>query len=180
MSSRKPSETNRTRKIAGSFKGKLSSLFNLSRAPSPSSIVMDSSSDNPTRWVTKFFSPTFHWNSFVLLLSISPLNKVPVVHVDHAPAPVFSTEPYSPSPAPTIPLPVSGLIPVPKQLDSASGGGLETRPTVSDRAELTIVVANYWSFSTCIRTPVVHYRPRCPMLSRKYPRNQNKISLWVA
>ena len=67
MPSENPSETNRIRKVAGSFKGKLSSLLKLSRGPSPSSIEMDSSSDNPTRWVTIFFSPTFHWNNFVLL-----------------------------------------------------------------------------------------------------------------
>ena len=57
MSSERPSETNLIRKVAGSSKGKLSSL---SQAPTPSSIEMDSSSDNPTRCVTKFFSPTFH------------------------------------------------------------------------------------------------------------------------
>ena len=159
MSSEKPSETNRIRKIGGSFKGKLSSLLNFSRAPSPSSIEMESSSDNPTRWVTKFFSPTIHWNNFVPS-SRSPLNKVPVVRVDHATAPgMFSTKPYSLSPGPTISLPVSRSIPVPKQLGSASGG--ETRPTVSDHAVLTIVVVNYWSFSTCIWPPIVRYCPRC-------------------
>jgi hypothetical protein len=47
MSSERPSETNHMRKIAGTFKGKLSSLLHLSRAPTPSSIEMDSSSDNP-------------------------------------------------------------------------------------------------------------------------------------
>ena len=70
MSSERPHGTNRIRKAAGSFKGKLSSLLHLSRAPTPSSIKMDSSSDNPTlssaRCVTKIFSPTFHWNSLVL------------------------------------------------------------------------------------------------------------------
>jgi hypothetical protein len=43
---RKTSETNRTRKSAGFFKGK---LYSLSRAPTPSSIEMDSGSDNRTR-----------------------------------------------------------------------------------------------------------------------------------
>ena len=47
MSSEKPYETNRIRKITGSFKGKLSSLLHLSRAPSLT-IEMDSSSDNPS------------------------------------------------------------------------------------------------------------------------------------
>ena len=36
---------------------------------------------------------------------------------------------------------VSGLIPVLKELGSASGQGLETPPTVSAHAVLTIVVA---------------------------------------
>ena len=54
MSSKKQPETNRISKIAGSFKRKLSSLH-VSRAPTgtasgtPSSIEMDSSSDNPTK-----------------------------------------------------------------------------------------------------------------------------------
>ena len=152
MLSKKPSETNRIRKIAGYFKGKLSSLLHLlSRAPSPSSIEMDSSSNDPTRWVIKKISPTFHWKSFALL-SISPINKVPVVLVDHAPAPVslFPGLPNS--------VPVSGSIPMPgpKQLGSASGGGLETRRTVSGHAVLAIIVADYWSFSTCIQSPIVH------------------------
>ena len=93
MSSERSPGTNRMRKIAGSFKGKISSLLHLSRAPTPSSIEMDSSSGNPTRWVTKFFSSTFHWNGFVLL-SVSPL---PVVGADHAP-----TEAYTLSPDPSI------------------------------------------------------------------------------
>ena len=64
MSSERPSKTNRIHKITGSFKGKISSLLHLSRAPTPSSIEMDSSTDNPTRWVTKFFSPTFSLKQF--------------------------------------------------------------------------------------------------------------------
>ena len=69
---------------------------------------------------------------------------VPVVGVDHPPTTAFATEGYtlSPSPDPPIPVPVSESISVPKQLDSASGRGLRTPPTVSDRAVLTIVVAN--------------------------------------
>ena len=43
MSREGPFETNRMRKVAGSLKGKLSSLLHLSRAPTPSSIEMDSS-----------------------------------------------------------------------------------------------------------------------------------------
>lgn len=35
----------------------------------------------------------------------------------------------------------------------------KTPHTVSDRAALTIVVANYWSFSISLRSDVVHYRP---------------------
>ena len=85
---------------------------------------------------------------------------VPVVGVGHAPTTVFATEPYTLSPGLPISVPVSGSVPVPKQLGSASGRGSEIPPTVSDYAVLTIVVANYWSFSTC---PVVYYRPRCPM-----------------
>ena len=49
MSSEKPLETNLIRKIAGSFERMLSSPLRLSRAPSPSPMKMDSSSDNPTR-----------------------------------------------------------------------------------------------------------------------------------
>ena len=49
MSSKRPPETNRMRKIAGSFKGSLSSLLHLSRAATPSSIEMDLNSDNPTK-----------------------------------------------------------------------------------------------------------------------------------
>lgn len=49
MSSERPSETHHIRKVAGSLKKKLSSLLHLSRAPTPSSIEMDSTSDNATR-----------------------------------------------------------------------------------------------------------------------------------
>ena len=49
MSSERPSETNLIPQATGSFKGKLSSLLHLSRAPTGtlSSIEMDSSSDKP-------------------------------------------------------------------------------------------------------------------------------------
>jgi hypothetical protein len=67
----------------------------------------------------------------------------PVVGVDHAPTTAFAKEAYTLSPGPPISMPVSELILVPKQLGSASGQGLETPPTVSDHAVLTIVVANY-------------------------------------
>ena len=89
MTSEGPTETNRIRKIVGSFKGKLSSLLQPSRAPTPSSIETDSSPRNRTRWVTKFFSPTFHWNCLVLF-SVSPLNMV----LDHVPTAAFATEAY--------------------------------------------------------------------------------------
>ena len=167
MSSETPPETNRIRKIAGSLKGKVSSLLHLPRAPTPSSSEVDSSFDIPTRWVIKFFSPTFHWS--IVLLSISPM--VPVVGVDHT----LTTEAYTLSPGPPFSVPVSGLLSVP---GPASGRGLETPPTVSDHAVLTIIVANYWSFSTCL-WPLVHQCPHCPVLSRQYPRNQNKVTLWV-
>ena len=54
MSSERPSETNRVRKIAGSVKGKLSSLLHLPRAPNSAVDRMRSSSDNATlaRWAT--------------------------------------------------------------------------------------------------------------------------------
>ena len=48
MSNEWPSDHNCIRKIAGSFLGMLSSLH-LLRAPTPSSIDMDSSSDNGTK-----------------------------------------------------------------------------------------------------------------------------------
>jgi hypothetical protein len=58
---------------------------------------------------------------------------VPVVGVD---AP---TEAYTLSPGHPISVPVSGSIPVPKRLSSASHRGLESPPTVSDHVVLTIV-----------------------------------------
>ena len=86
---------------------------------------------------------------------------VPVVGVDHAPTTAFATEAYTPSPGPPISVPVSGSISM--QLGSASGQGLETPPTVSDHAVHTIVVANYWSFSTCLCPLVDRYHPHCLM-----------------
>ena len=94
-------------------------------------------------------------------LSISPLNMVPasVFGVDHAPTMAFTTEAYTLSSGPPISVPVSrSIAPVPKRLGSDIGAVLET---VSDNAVLTIVVANYWSFSTRL-WPIVHLRPRCP------------------
>ena len=73
---------------------------------------------------------------------------VPVVGVDHAPTTAFTAEAYTLSPGPLM-----SAVPVPKQLGSASGQGLETPPTVSDHAVLTIVVANYWTFSTRLWPP---------------------------
>jgi hypothetical protein len=52
----------------------------------------------------------------------------------------FATDAYT---LPPTLAPVTGSIPVPKQLCSASGRGLETPPTVSDHAVLAIVFANY-------------------------------------
>ena len=125
MSSKRPPKTNHP--------------LHLSRAPSPSSIEMDSSFNNPTRWAIELFSLTFHWDNLVLL-SISPLNMVPVVDAPMA----FATEAHTPPPGPPI------SVPVPKQLDSACDQGLETSPTVSDHVMLTIVVANYWLISICL------------------------------
>jgi hypothetical protein len=77
-----------------------------------------------------------------------------VVGIDHTPTPALAMEAYSLSPG----TPFS--VPVPKQLGSASDLGLETPLKVSDHPVLMIVVANYWSFSTCLWPPIVHY---CPM-----------------
>ena len=85
---------------------------------------------------------------------------VPVAGVGHAPTTAFATtEAYTLSPGPPNSVPVSGSL-VPKQL---GGRGLESSPTVSDYAVLTIVVANSLSFSTCLWPPIVYYRPCCPM-----------------
>ena len=67
---------------------------------------------------------------------------LPVVGVDHAPK-AFATEAHTLSPGPPILAPISGSIPAPKQLGSASGLELETPSTVSDHAVHMIVVANY-------------------------------------
>ena len=88
---------------------------------------------------------------------------VPVVDVVHAPTTASATEAYALSMGPPISAPVSGSISVLEQLGSASGGELEAPPTVSDHAVPTIVVTNYWSFSTCLRPPIVHYHLRCLM-----------------
>ena len=61
-------------------------------------------------------------------------------HVDYAPTTTFATIARTLSPNPPISLSVSGLIPVLKQLGSASVQGLETLLTVSDHAVLNIVV----------------------------------------
>ena len=87
-----------------------------------------------------------------------------VVGVDHAPTTALATEVYTLSQDPPISVPVSGLVPVTKQLGSVSGRGLETPPTVSIHAVITIVVANYGSFSTCLQSTIVHHRPRRLML----------------
>ena len=96
---------------------------------------------------------------------------VPVAGVD-PPTTAFATEAYTPTAGPSI------SVPVPKQLGSASDRGLEIQLTVSDYVMLTIVVANYWSFSICLWPLIVHYRLRRPMPYCMYPLgNQNKISL---
>ena len=80
----------------------------------------------------------------------------PVVGVDHAPTTTeFATEAYTLSPGPPISVLGSGSEPVPKQFGSASGRGFESPSTVSDHAVLAIVIANYWSFSTCLQPPIV-------------------------
>ena len=61
-----------------------------------------------------------------------------MVGVDHAP----STTALATELGPSISVPVSELISVPKQLGSAGDRGLETPPTVSDHAVLMIVVPN--------------------------------------
>ena len=68
-----------------------------------------------------------------------------MVGIDHAPnTTVFATE-LSPGLSISLPVQVSGLIPVPNQLGSAGGREflVETPPKVSDQAVLTTVVANY-------------------------------------
>jgi len=77
--------------------------------PTPSSIEMDSSSDNP--------------------IATSSSTRIPVVNVDDAPTTTFATEATSSTPGPSIRVPGSGLISEPKQLGSASGQGLKTPPT---------------------------------------------------
>lgn len=84
---------------------------------------MDYNSDDPTtRCVIIFFLDIF---TQTVSYSISPLN---MVRVDH----VTTMEASSLSPASPISVLVSGSIPEPK-LGSASGGGLEGSPTVSDQ-----------------------------------------------
>ena len=90
---------------------------------------------------------------------------VPVVGIDHASTSAFATEAYTPSPGPSISVPVSELelTTMPKQLDSAIGRRLEAPPSVGDHVVHPIVIADYWSFSTCLWPPVVRYRPCCLM-----------------
>ena len=68
-----------------------------------------------------------------------------VVDVDLAPTAAFATEAdtLSPGPGLSISVPVSGSVPIPKQLGFTGGHGLETPPTVSDHAMHMIVVAYY-------------------------------------
>ena len=55
--------------------------------------------------------------------------------------PVVGAEAYRQSPGSLISVPVSGSIPVPKQLGSSGARGLvETPPTVSDHAVLSLLV----------------------------------------
>ena len=96
-----------------------------------------------------------------------------MVGVDHAP----STTAFATELGPPISVPVSELIPVPKQPGSAVDRGLETPSAVSDHGVLMIVLANYRSFSTCLWPLAVYYHLRCLMPQCKYLRNQNKISL---
>ena len=173
MSSERPSETNRIRKIAGSVKGKLSSLLHLSRAPTPSSIEVVPNSDNRTlaRWATEFFFFQHFIETVFVFFRISPLNVTPVVQVgDHKPTTAFAAEAYSLSPSTGLLIPVS----VPKQIGSTSAPS-----TVSDYAAVTIVITNYWSFSTCLRSAAVHCPPLHLIPSCKQSRNWNEIPLWV-
>ena len=166
MSNERPSDHTR---IAGSFEGKLSSLH-LSRTPTPSSIDMDSS-DNSAKWVTG------HFVDYRLLLnnslsSVLPPNIAPVIGVNYAPT-TGSTE--APTVSPPISAPASSSIPaVPVSIP-----GPETPLTVSDHVALTIVATNYWSFSICLRSAGVYYRPLHLIPSCKQPRFQNRIPLWV-
>ena len=136
MSNERQPKTNRLCNIcniAGTFfsKGKLSSILQLSRAlaPTPSSIEKVASFDNPTRWVTKIlFSDIFiEAVSYLLVFPHPPVNT-PVVGINHVPIAASATD----SVAYTL-SPISALV-----------SGLETSPSVSDHAVLTIVVANYW------------------------------------
>ena len=88
---------------------------------------------------------------------------VPVVGVDHASTTAFATETHTLSPGLPFSVPVSRSTLLPEQLGSASDLGLETPLTVSDHSVHAIVVANYWSFSTCLWPPIDRYHPRCPM-----------------
>ena len=151
MSSKRPSETNRIRKIAGSVKGKLSSFLHSSRAPTAPSIETSSSSDNATlaRWVIwMLFSNILLKHSFVHL-RFSPLDAT---SADHALTTRFATEAHQSS-EPAI------SVAVPKQLGSATDRGLETSSKVGDYSAPTIVVINYWSFSICLQSAGVHFRP---------------------
>jgi hypothetical protein len=82
----------------------------------------------------------------------------PVVGVNQAPTNVFATTEAS-TVSPPISAPVSSsILAAPKQFGSTPG--LENPPTVGDHAALTnVVVADYWSFSICLRSPVVNYPP---------------------
>ena len=133
MSNERPPDHTRLHKIAGSFKGKLSSLLpsHLSRAPS--SIDTDSSSDNSTKRVTghfiNYYLTTPDFQAFCHLTMASVVG-VSVCHYGS----IYSIAPVS--------APVSALIlAVPKQLGSTPG----------DHAAFTIVVANCWSFKICLR-----------------------------
>ena len=167
MSNERPSHPTRIPKIAGSFTGKLSSLLQFSRAPKPSSIVMDSSFDNydtVTKWVTGHFIHQLLFNNSILS-SVLPPNVPPVVSASTA---VFAATEASTVSSP-ISAPVSSLIhAVPKQLSSTPGP--ENPPTVSNHPVLTIVLANYWLFSICLR-PVVYYHPLHLVPPCKRPRN---------
>ena len=70
---------------------------------------------------------------------------VPVVDIDHAPTTTVVAEAYTSSPPrPPSSVPISELIPAPKQFSSSTSSiGLDTPPTVSDHALLTVVVANF-------------------------------------
>ena len=171
-SSERPSKGDRITKTVRSFKGKVSSLFNLSRPRIPLSVNVDPTDDNyiattdaGTRWVTESCRQTcIDWDP---CLQVICRLKLPL---DHTPMAVISTERQGTSP---ISVPVSASIPTaPRELGSVGSPGTENPLTVSNRIPLTIVVAKCYSFSQ-LRTPKCRSSKAFTMY--KY---QNQRLLW--